>query len=41
MEIDPAYCDVIAQRWEGFTGRKAKRPNSETPPAAAEGEGEG
>ncbi|MFG0243214.1 MAG: DNA modification methylase [Phycisphaerales bacterium JB054] len=24
MEIDPAYCDVIVQRWEGFTGRKAQ-----------------
>ncbi len=25
MEIDPAYCDVIVERWEGFTGKKAKR----------------
>jgi len=25
MEIDPAYCDVIVQRWEGFTGKKAER----------------
>jgi len=25
MEIDPAYCDVIVQRWEEFTGRKAER----------------
>jgi len=25
MEIDPLYCDVIAQRWKTFTGRKAKR----------------
>ncbi len=25
MEIDPAYCDVIVGRWEGFTGRKAER----------------
>lgn len=23
MEIDPAYCDVIVARWEGFTGKKA------------------
>jgi len=23
MEIDPLYCDVIRQRWEEFTGRKA------------------
>jgi DNA modification methylase len=25
MEIDPAYCDVIVQRWEEFTGEKAER----------------
>ena len=25
MEIDAAYCDVIVQRWEQFTGRKAER----------------
>jgi DNA modification methylase len=25
MELDPAYCDVIVQRWEAFTGRKAER----------------
>ncbi len=25
MEIDPAYCDVIVQRWESFTGRKGAR----------------
>jgi DNA modification methylase len=25
MELDPLYCDVIAQRWEKFTGRKAER----------------
>ncbi len=25
MEIDPAYCDVIVQRWEAFTGKKAER----------------
>jgi DNA modification methylase len=23
MEIDPPYCDVIVQRWERFTGKKA------------------
>ncbi len=27
MEIDPLYCDVIVQRWEGFTGKKAERVN--------------
>jgi DNA modification methylase len=26
MEIDPAYCDVIVQRWEKFTGKTAQRP---------------
>ena len=25
MELDPHYCDVIIQRWENFTGRKAER----------------
>ena len=25
MEIDALYCDVIVQRWEEFTGRKAER----------------
>jgi len=25
MEIDLPYCDVIVQRWEKFTGKKAKR----------------
>src|SRR3990167_2827582 len=24
MELDPKYCDVIVQRWEKFTGEKAK-----------------
>ena len=24
MELDPAYCDVIINRWEEYTGRKAK-----------------
>jgi len=24
MELDPLYCDVIVQRWEEFTGRKAE-----------------
>jgi DNA modification methylase len=22
-ELDPHYCDVIIQRWENFTGKKA------------------
>jgi DNA modification methylase len=25
MEIDPLYCDVIVQRYENFTGKKAER----------------
>ncbi|MBI1373715.1 MAG: chromosome partitioning protein ParB [Phycisphaera sp.] len=38
MELDALYCDVIVQRWEQFTGRKAERiadPVSE--PASAVG----
>jgi hypothetical protein len=23
MEIDPAYCDVIATRWQNYTGKTA------------------
>lgn len=34
MEIDPAYCDVIVQRWETFTGRKAERQAREAPVSA-------
>jgi len=26
VEIDPAYCDVIVQRWEHLTGKTAVRP---------------
>jgi DNA modification methylase len=25
MEIDALYCDVIIERWQKFTGQKAKR----------------
>jgi DNA modification methylase len=25
MELDALYCDVIVQRWEKFTGKKARR----------------
>jgi DNA modification methylase len=24
MELDTAYCDVIVQRWQEFTGEKAQ-----------------
>tara|TARA_Y100000592_G_scaffold85476_1_gene137495 strand:+ start:756 stop:1874 length:1119 start_codon:yes stop_codon:yes gene_type:complete len=27
MEKDPKYCDVIVQRWENYTGKKAKLVN--------------
>ena len=46
MELSPAYCDVIAQRWEQFTGKKAERvaggnggevTDDEHTPAAAAG----
>jgi DNA modification methylase len=33
MEMDPLYCDVIVQRWEQFTGKKAERQQ----PVAVEG----
>ncbi|HEX8914378.1 MAG TPA: DNA modification methylase [Humisphaera sp.] len=42
LELSPAYCDVIVQRWERFTGRKAERhPADEGTPAAGAGAGEG
>ena len=25
MELDPLYCDVIVERWQRFTGRRATR----------------
>jgi len=37
MEIDPAYCDVIVQRWEEFTGKKAELLCRDVP-VANEGE---
>ena len=30
MELDTLYCDVIVQRWEQFTGQKAKRVSTTT-----------
>lgn len=29
MELDPPYCDVIVERWERFTGKKAERVQQE------------
>ena len=28
MEMDPPYCDVIVQRYEQFSGKKAERVSS-------------
>src|SRR5262249_42531079 len=28
MELDPLYCDVIVQRWQDFTGKRAERRGS-------------
>ena len=38
MEIDALYCDVIVQRWEEFTGKKAERIPAENPKVEAEAE---
>ena len=27
MEIDPTYCDVVIERWQQYTGKKAIRQN--------------
>ena len=32
MELDQLYCDVIVQRWEQFTGRKAERVGANSLP---------
>lgn len=42
MELDPLYCDVIVQRWEKFTGRKAERlaANDRTRALAGVGKGD-
>lgn len=32
MEIDPGYCDVIVERWEKYTGKKAKLVHSAKSP---------
>ena len=40
MEIDPAYCDVIVQRWEEFTGKNAERLASNADKPAEIGSGQ-
>ncbi|MBU0719444.1 MAG: ParB N-terminal domain-containing protein [Planctomycetes bacterium] len=35
MELDPLYCDVIVERWERFTGRRACRQAGKAKRAAA------
>ena len=37
MELDPAYCDVIVERWERFTGKKAVREARHEAPATTTG----
>src|SRR5262249_54568352 len=37
MEIDALYCDVIVQRWERFTGKKAKRHDGNEQAASRNG----
>ena len=34
IELDPGYCDVIVERWERFTGRKAELIRMTTKKAA-------
>ena len=34
IELDPKYCDVIVQRFEKFTGKKAERISSQKEKAA-------
>ena len=36
MELDAPHCDVIVERWEKFTGRKAKRQPAATPVEVAQ-----
>ena len=38
LEISPAYCDVIVNRWENLTGRKAERNGARTDPETNEAE---
>src|SRR5258708_30706050 len=29
MELDPLYCDIIATRWQRFTGKQARRESAD------------
>ena len=33
MEIEPKYCDVVVERWETYTGKKAELVREQTEPA--------
>lgn len=35
LELQPAYCDVIIERWQNFTGQKAVRGNKNGAPKSA------
>ena len=41
LEISPAYCDVIVNRWESLTGRKAERNGARTDSQTNEAENTG
>ncbi len=41
MEIDPLYCDVIAKRWQDYTGRHAMLEGGGTFQEVAVGRGAG
>ena len=31
VEISPAYCDVVVERWEAYTGKTAKKESRAEP----------
>ena len=31
VEISPAYCDVVVERWEAYTGKTAKKESGAEP----------
>jgi len=36
MELELKYCDVVVQRWEAYTGKKARRVREQASPVAEE-----